>query len=444
MSNRPTSKGSSKSTCSPDSGFGASPPDSPDGETTDLFGQPLVPVRRSARPVKSKPAPAAVGSNLFRMFDELAFSYARYAETNGLPISVTSGPRFGGSFETSARHALWENRLRARTVELGSTLYELQWKYWPMTLGESIPALRASARPISASVYIGWPTTRAADGEKNVRTAEGAAREIARKGSSQDLAGAATLAGWPTPRTPTGGAESAERKKELGRENSGGGDLQAAALLAGWSTPSSRDWKDSPGMSTTGQNPDGSERSRLDQLPRQAHLAGWITPSATDGERGGTITPNMSGTSLTQSAKALAGWPTPNASDEKWRYSTNEAATKRTESGKQISLECASHLAGWPTPMASSPGKPGQYNQAGNNDSHRATEAMLKPLDVPVRLTAYGEMLTGSAARMDGSGQLSPAHSLWLQLGPFGIAWLRCVERVTRSTSRKRSNSSAP
>ena len=31
--------------------------------------------------------------------------------------------------------------------------------------------------------------------------------------------------GYPTPRTITGGGESAERKRELGREDSGGGDL---------------------------------------------------------------------------------------------------------------------------------------------------------------------------------------------------------------------------
>jgi hypothetical protein len=43
--------------------------------------------------------------------------------------------------------------------------------------------------------------------------------------------------------------------------------------LVGWSTPSSRDWKDTPGMSATGTNPDGSTRHRQDQLPRQAALA---------------------------------------------------------------------------------------------------------------------------------------------------------------------------
>lgn len=41
----------------------------------------------------------------------------------------------------------------------------------------------------------GWPTPRAADGEKNVRTAEGALREIERKGSPQDLSMATAISG---------------------------------------------------------------------------------------------------------------------------------------------------------------------------------------------------------------------------------------------------------
>jgi len=55
------------------------------------------------------------------------------------------------------------------------------------------------------------------------------------KGSSQvgqrrgQLTESALLAGYATPRTPTGGAESAERKKELGRIQSGGGDLESQA-----------------------------------------------------------------------------------------------------------------------------------------------------------------------------------------------------------------------
>jgi hypothetical protein len=49
--------------------------------------------------------------------------------------------------------------------------------------------------------------------------------------------------------------------------------LHSQANLAAVTTPSARDWKDTSGMSESGVDPDGSTRSRLDQLPRQAQLA---------------------------------------------------------------------------------------------------------------------------------------------------------------------------
>ncbi len=107
---------------------------------------------------------------------------------------------------------------------------------------------------------------------------------------------------------------------------------------AGWCTPASRDWKDSPGMATTGTNPDDSTRSRLDQLPRQAQLVGW---------------------------------PTPTASDEKG----------------------------------------------------------------PARLTAHGELLTGSFALMESGGQLNPAHSRWLMGLP--PEWDACTPTATPSMRKR-------
>ena len=76
---------------------------------------------------------------------------------------------------------------------------------------------------------------------------------------------AAKLSNWATPRASESGPDHAIHD----RENSGGMSLQTQAALASWCTPSARDWKDTPGMATTGTNPDGSERIRLDQLPRQ-------------------------------------------------------------------------------------------------------------------------------------------------------------------------------
>jgi hypothetical protein len=77
-------------------------------------------------------------------------------------------------------------------------------------------------------------------------------------------------------------ARRQECKDRTGNGNGFGLTLgQAVALnVQGWATPSIRDWKDTPGMATAGTNPDGSERSRLDQLPRQAAQALGPTSSS--------------------------------------------------------------------------------------------------------------------------------------------------------------------
>lgn len=85
---------------------------------------------------------------------------------------------------------------------------------------------------------------------------------------------------WPTPRTVTGGAESAARKKELGRDESGGGDLQAAVL--NWATPTTPN-----GGRIRKSQPEGSKRS--DDLETQVDR--WATPIAASGTAGFTRDP---------------------------------------------------------------------------------------------------------------------------------------------------------
>lgn len=212
-STRPTSGASPSATSSPASVSGPMPFAAPAGQMIDLFGP--VPVRANLSP--------------------------RQAKDLGLLTSGTSGRTGTTSSASAALQSSLESRLRARTQSLGSTLFKMTWKPWVTPSGRSRFRLRASALRTSetgstgwptpsanefahadeakmlarreackertgngngfgltlanAAQFAGWPTPRAADGEKNVRTLEGALSELERKGSPQDLSMAAALSG---------------------------------------------------------------------------------------------------------------------------------------------------------------------------------------------------------------------------------------------------------
>jgi hypothetical protein len=98
-----------------------------------------------------------------------------------------------------------------------------------------------------------------------------------------------------------------------------GSNLQDFALTAVWATPSSRDWKDTPGMSKPGINPDGTERTRLDQLPRQVGLA-IGSPAQT--EKRGQLSPDHSRWLMGYSAEHLSCAPTAMRSSRKSRQNS--------------------------------------------------------------------------------------------------------------------------
>lgn len=128
------------------------------------------------------------------------------------------------------------------------------------------------------------------------------------------------------------------------------------------------------------ERPDG--RSRLDQLPRQATLAGWPTPQASDSTGGGQAKRSMGetrhGSNLNDFAM-LAGWPT-------------------RRNGHGLDLNLATQIVG------------------------------------PARLTASGELLTGSTAGMVAGGQLKPEFSRWLMGLPY--EWDLCAP-ISKPKSRK-------
>ena len=127
---------------------------------------------------------------------------------------------------------------------------------------------------------------------------------------------------WPTPTTGEHRGDSpSERKRHA---------PCLASRVINWTTPKAIEGRDCP-----------SERART--TPGLATQAKWATPAATDGNRGGTITENMSGQSLPQMMNSVSRWPTPTVNGN------NNRADLSPKAGNGLSTA----VKAWPTPTSS-------------------------------------------------------------------------------------------
>lgn len=254
-------------TSSPESGDGNTPSPSPAGQPTGPSGLEAARASRSVSPASKK----------------------------AVPTRVTFGQRGTGSSESAALQSSLESKCRERLPTGGLTLYSLTWKLRATPAGRSFLELAASALRTDGSGFIGWRTPattepgvsleRLVDSEggpwmPGQRAYDSETGRLAQVGLTHEA-----LASWPTPDAAAFEAVDLDRlqerrlecKERTGNGNGFGLTLgQAAPLLAGWQTPKTP----TGGAQSERRTPGGG----LHKLEDQATLTRGETPNGSTAE----------------------------------------------------------------------------------------------------------------------------------------------------------------
>tara|TARA_Y100000004_G_scaffold169609_1_gene204024 strand:- start:38 stop:922 length:885 start_codon:yes stop_codon:yes gene_type:complete len=172
---------------------------------------------------------------------------------------------------------------------------------------------------------------------------------------------------------------------------------------------------------------------------------GWPTTTGKDGNssaRHGNMIKGNPGTTLLDAAR-MTTWPTPDRGTACRGVPENLLATHRPSGAfLQVSLNHAAALTTWPTPATRDHKGGYQGGRIRNGKISTDTLDVAAQLAGPARLTATGQMLTGSSAETNAGGPLNPAHSRWLMALP--PEWDACAVTATQLLQNKRKSSSKP
>lgn len=407
-SNPPTLSDTSNAISSLDLASGVSRSDSQDGATTESAGAGAVRVRRSRSQEKRKHA-QLVAETLLHALSALDTSSAYRAATHGLPTADISSLSSIALSEIDAQWSPLANRLVAQMELYGSPEFVLDWQELECPLGPPILQRRALVRRKNDSDSSGQPATA-----------------------------------WPTPSAidSTSNRESQASKMERG---SGGVNLSTAAELAAWPTPNVPNGGRSPkgGMSSTGMTLDGKKRQvGLEQV---AAMAPWPTPMVHDRSKPGAGHLESGGRerTLAVTAELSAPWPTPTSTDA--RSGARDGYMIKGHPGlamaDAVRLTTPPEVASWSTPSSRDwKDTPGMATTGINPDGSERTR--LDQLPRQVGLTVNGSCAGTSPSEKGVAYHLNPRFSLWLQLGPYAIAWSSCAERVIVSAPKRPQTSS--
>lgn len=182
-----------------------------------------------------------------------------------------------------------------------------------------------------------------------------------------------------------------------------------------WPTAAARDWKDTPGMATTGTNPDGSTRTRTDQLARAVYH--WPTPTTGDAKASGSTQPatatHRPGVTLTDATVRM--WATPLADgDRKAKF--QQGGTPLGAQARQL----------WATPRCNT-GGPDRTSEKHTGAPNLAAQARDFPTPTANRrdgLQSHGVNVVTGSLNPDWVCQLQGFPDGWLDLSDEALARL--------------------